>query len=130
MNSVFSTFNFQLSTKMRPLILLLTLTLLSCRTVRQTEAVAHTQQVSDTIRQHLIVHRTDSVIVLKTDSGTQQREKTKIIVYADHKQRHNEQQRDTVTIVRTATPQPSATSSNLPLIILAVALLVLIIKRR
>lgn len=115
---------------MRPLILLLTLTLLSCRTVRQTETAAHTQQVSDTIRQHLIVHRTDSVIVLKTDSGTQQREKTKIIVYAAHKQRHNEQQRDTVTIVRTATPQPSATSSNLPLIILAVALLVLIIKRR
>ena len=56
----------------RPLLLIVPLLpfLASCRTIRHTTAKAQTIMVHDTIQQHVIVRRTDSVLIIKTDSGT------------------------------------------------------------
>lgn len=116
----------------RPFLLIVPLLpfLASCRTIRHTTAKAQTIMVHDTIQQHVIVRRTDSVLIIKTDSGTRQREKSHTIVYAADKERRHEAQRDTITIVQTAAPtaSPSRQSTLLPAV-MAVIILVLVFRR-
>lgn len=116
----------------RPLLLIVPLLpfLASCRTIRHTTAKAQTIMVHDTIQQHVIVRRTDSVLIIKTDSGTRQREKSHTIVYAAGRESLNKVQHDTVTIVQTAAPtaSPARQSTLLPAV-MAVIILVLVFRR-
>lgn len=112
----------------------LLLALASCRTVRETETAtaSSVRTLHDTIRQHVIVHRTDSVLVWKTDTGTNRREKSQIIVYAAESERRHEAQRDTVTniIYRTTPAARTGSSADLQTIILLAVILYITVKHR
>lgn len=116
------------------LLFIVLLALVSCRTVRESESATSSsvRTVHDTIQQHVIVHRTDSVLVWKTDSGTNRREKSQIVIYAADRESRHEAQRDTVTniIYRTTPAARTGSSADLQTIILLAVILYITVKYR
>lgn len=111
----------------------LLLALTSCRTVREstTATASSVRTIHDTIQQHVFVHRTDSVLVWRTDTGTNRREKSQIIVYAADREARHEAQRDTVTniVYRTIQTSSGSRADILPYILLVI-LIYIIVKHR
>lgn len=116
------------------LLFIVLLALVSCRTVRESESATSSsvRTVHDTIQQHVIVHRTDSVLVWKTDSGTNRREKSQIVIYAADRESRHEAQRDTVTniIYRTTPAARTGSRDDLQTIILLAVILYITVKHR
>ena len=116
------------------LLFIVLLALVSCRTVRESESATSSsvRTVHDTIQQHVIVHRTDSVLVWKTDSGTNRREKSQIVIYAADRESRHEAQRDTVTniIYRTTPAARTGSRADLQTIILLAVILYITVKHR
>lgn len=116
------------------LLFIVLLGLVSCRTVRESESATSSsvRTVHDTIQQHVIVHRTDSVLVWKTDTGTNRREKSQIVIYAADRESRHEAQRDTVTniIYRTTSAARTGSRDDLQTIILLAVILYITVKHR
>ncbi len=116
------------------LLFIVLLGLVSCRTVRESESATSSsvRTVHDTIQQHVIVHRTDSVLVWKTDTGTNRREKSQIVIYAAARESRHEAQRDTVTniIYRTTPAARTGSRDDLQTIILLAIILYITVKHR
>jgi hypothetical protein len=116
------------------LLFIVLLALVSCRTVRESESATSSsvRTVHDTIQQHVIVHRTDSLLVWKTDTGTNRREKSQIVIYAADRESRHEAQRDTVTniIYRTAPAARTGSRDDLQTIILLAIILYITVKHR
>lgn len=116
------------------LLFIVLLGLVSCRTVRESESATSSsvRTVHDTIQQHVIVHRTDSVLVWKTDTGTNRREKSQIVIYAADRESRHEAQRDTVTniIYRTTPAARTGSRDDLQTIILLAIILYITVKHR
>lgn len=112
------------------LLFIVLLALVSCRTVRESATSSSVRTVHDTIQQHVIVHRTDSVLVWKTDSGTNRREKSQIVIYAADRESRHEAQRDTVTniIYRTTSAARTGSHADLQTIILLAIILYITVK--
>lgn len=117
---------------MRKLLLALIalLALVSCRTVRESGTTARVIEHRDTIQQHFFVHRTDTVLIHKTDSGTSRREKTQIVIYAADKESHREAQRDTVLLVKSNTSTMPGKSADVQTLIFLAIILLLLIRRK
>lgn len=114
------------------LLFIVLLALVSCRTVRESATSSSVRTVHDTIQQHVIVHRTDSVLVWKTDTGTNRREKSQIVIYAADRESRHEAQRDTVTniIYRTTPAARTGSRDDLQTIILLAIILYITVKHR
>ena len=114
------------------LLFIVLLGLVSCRTVRESATSSSVRTVHDTIQQHVIVHRTDSVLVWKTDTGTNRREKSQIVIYAADRESRHEAQRDTVTniIYRTTPSARTGSHADLQTIILLAVILYITVKHR
>jgi hypothetical protein len=116
------------------LLFIVLLGLVSCRTVRESESATSSsvRTVHDTIQQHVIVHRTDSVFVWKTDTGTNRLEKSQIVIYAADRESRHEAQRDTVKniIYRTTPAARTGSRDDLQTIILLAVILYISVKHR
>ena len=114
------------------LIFIVLLGLVSCRTMRDTSTASHVLEVRDTIQQHFYVHRTDTLFIEKTDSGTNRREKSQIVIYAADRESRHEAQRDTVTniIYRTTPAARTGSRADLQTIILLAVILYITVKHR
>lgn len=112
------------------LLFIVLLGLVSCRTVRDTSTASHVLEVRDTIQQHFFVHRVDTVQISKTDSGTNRREKTQIVIYAADKESHREAQRDTVLLVKSNTSTMPGKSADVQTLIFLAVILLLLIRRK
>lgn len=114
------------------LALIALLALVSCRAVRESATTAHVIERRDTIQQHFYVHRTDTLFIEKTDSGTNRREKSQIVIYAADRESRHEAQRDTVTniIYRTTPAARTGSRDDLQTIILLAVILYITVKYR
>lgn len=114
------------------LLFIVLLGLVSCRTVRESESATSSsvRTVHDTIQQHVIVHRTDSVLVWKTDTGTNRREKSQIVIYAADRESRHEAQRDTVLLVKSNTSTMPGKSADVQTLIFLAIILLLLIRRK
>ena len=112
------------------LLFIVLLALVSCRTVRDTSTASHVLEVRDTIQQHFYVHRTDTLFIEKTDSGTNRREKSQIVIYAADRESRHEAQRDTVLLVKSNTSTMPGKSADVQTLIFLAVILLLLIRRK
>jgi len=112
------------------LLFIVLLALVSCRTMRDTSTASHVLEVRDTIQQHFYVHRTDTLFIEKTDSGTNRREKSQIVIYAADRESRHEAQRDTVLLVKSNTSTMPGKSADVQTLIFLAVILLLLIRRK
>lgn len=112
------------------LLFIVLLALVSCRTVRESATSSSVRTVHDTIQQHVIVHRTDSVLVWKTDTGTNRREKSQIVIYAADRESRHEAQRDTVLLAESKSSTMPGKSADVQTLIFLAVILLLLIRRK